>query len=689
MADYLFLIPLLPLLAFVINFVFGRSLIRNQAHWIACPAVFASFALSVAAFFDVRDKGEPIDQHLFTWIPSGDFNVDVSLHVDQLTAIMLLVVTSVSFLVHVYSIGYMHGDGGYYRFLSYLPLFVFSMLMLVLADNFLLLFVFWEAVGLCSYLLIGYYFKRRSANNAAKKAFIVNRIGDLGFGLGIMWIFSAFGTLKFFGPDGVFALAEAGAVSDRTLTGIGLLLFTGAMGKSAQFPLHVWLPDAMEGPTPVSALIHAATMVTAGIYMIARSHAIVQESQTAMFVIATIGAFTAFMAATIALTQNDIKRVVAYSTVSQLGYMAFGLGTGLFASGIFHLMTHAFFKGLLFLGCGAVIHGMHEEQNIQNMGGLRKYMPITFWTFLIGALANAGLVPLAGFWSKDELIAGAWTSPVFPNWGKVIAIVGLAAAFLTALYMFRLVFLTFFGRERFDTHELHPHEAGPTMTVPLVLLAIPSILIGFVGFPPDEGRFHKFIEPVFAAGHEAEAAVSNQVASLYILQESTPAEEEEHQDDAVGEEAAGDEHAAGTAEEHAHEISNTTKWTFGIISSVVALTGIFIAYLTYIRGTISATAMGRRFSGLYQFLYDRWRIDEFYDRTFIQPSKRLAMYSWRVIDVGIIDATVNGLAGVVNGTSARLRTVQTGLVANYALAIALGMVVIIGVYFAAFSDLLR
>jgi NADH-quinone oxidoreductase subunit L len=684
MADYLFLIPLLPLLAFVINFVFGRNYIRDQAHWIACPAVFASFALSVAAFFDVRDKGEPIDQHLFTWIPSGDFHVDVSLHVDQLTAIMLLVVTSVSFLVHVYSIGYMHGDGGYYRFLSYLPLFVFSMLMLVLADNFLLLFVFWEAVGLCSYLLIGYYFKRRSASNAAKKAFIVNRIGDLGFGLGIMWIFAAFGTLDFFGEDGVFALAESGAVSGRTLTGIALLLFTGAVGKSAQFPLHVWLPDAMEGPTPVSALIHAATMVTAGIYMIARSHAIVQESQTAMFVIATIGAFTAFMAASIALTQNDIKRVVAYSTVSQLGYMAFGLGTGVFASGIFHLMTHAFFKGLLFLGCGAVIHGMHEEQNIQNMGGLRKYMPITFWTFLIGALANAGLVPLAGFWSKDELIAGAWTSPVFSNWGKVIAIVGLVAAFMTALYMFRLVFLTFFGKERFDTHELHPHEAGPTMTVPLVLLAIPSLLVGFFGFPPDEGRFHKFIEPVFEAGHEAEAAVSNQLASLYILQEGTATTGEE------GEGTGGEEHAAeGEAAAHEHVISNTTKWTFGIISSIVAISGIVVAYLTYITGTISATAVGRRFSGLYQFLYDRWRIDEFYDRTFIQPAKRLAMYSWRVIDVGIIDASVNGLAGVVNGASARLRTVQTGLVANYALAIALGMVVIIGVYFAAFSDLLR
>jgi NADH-quinone oxidoreductase subunit L len=629
MADYLFLIPALPLLAFAINFVLGRSIIKDKAHWIAVPAVFASFVLSVVAFFDVRDSDEALTQHLFTWIPSGAFNVEVSLYVDQLTAVMLLVVTSVSFLVHVYSVAYMDGDGGYYRFLSYLPLFVFAMLMLVLADNFLLLFVFWEAVGLCSYLLIGYYFKRRSASNAAKKAFIVNRVGDLGFGLAIMWAFTAFGTLNFFGESGIFAQVENGTVSGNTLTGIALLLFTGAMGKSAQFPLHVWLPDAMEGPTPVSALIHAATMVTAGIYLVARTHTVIQESQTAMFVIATIGAFTALMAASIAVTQNDIKRIVAYSTVSQLGYMAFALGTGAWISAIFHLMTHAFFKGLLFLGCGSVIHGMHEEQNIQRMGGLRKYMPITFWTFLVGALANAGMVPFAGFWSKDELITGAWTSTYFPNWGKVIAIVGLAAAFLTAFYMFRLVFLTFFGRARFDEHELHPHESPPAMTVPLVLLAIPSLLIGFVGFPPDAGRIHRFLEPVFEAGRYSESAepVEEEHASLFVLQAEGEAEEEH------AEEAA-----------HEHHISNATKWTFGIISTVMALAGILGAYLTYISGAINPIAVGRRF---------------------------------------------NGMANVVNLTSARLRTVQTGLVANYALAIALGMVVIIGVYFAAFSDLLR
>jgi len=698
MADYLFLIPALPLAAFLINFLLGRWFIKDKAYLIAAPAVFGSWLLSVFVFFDIRDKSEPISQNLFTWIPSGDFHVNVSLYADQLTAIMLLVVSTVGFLVHLYSIGYMKGDTGFYRFFSYLPLFVFSMLMLVLADSYLLVFVFWEAVGLCSYLLIGYYFKRRSAANAAKKAFIVNRIGDLGFGLGIMWIFTAFGTLSFFGADGVFAQATHGVASDRALTGISLLLFTGAIGKSAQFPLHVWLPDAMEGPTPVSALIHAATMVTAGVYMMARSHILVEQSQTAMFVIATVGVFTAFMAASIGIVQNDIKRVVAYSTVSQLGFMVFAIGTGAWVSAIFHLMTHAFFKGLLFLGCGSVIHGMHEEQDIQKMGGLRKYMPVTFWTFLIASLANAGIVPFAGFWSKDEIIAGAWTSPVFESYGKVVAVIGLAAAFLTALYMFRLVFLTFFGKPRFDDHHVHPHESPLVMLIPLVLLAIPSAVIGIVGWPPDAGRFHKFLEPVFSS--ESEVAGGAEVASLYTIQETDATAEEgtSGSDEAHAEEGAAateGEHAEeGAAEgEHAagghHVISNSTKWTFAIISTIIALSGIFTAYLTYITGRIDRYAVANRFRGLYEFLYDKWRFDELYDRTFVQPCKRLANFLWKVVDEGIIDATVNGVAYGISGLSQRLRHVQTGLVANYALVIALGMVVMVGVYLAAFSNLFR
>lgn len=672
MADWLFLIPVLPLLAFAINILLGRWYIKDKAHWIAAPAVFGSWLVSVLVLLDVRDKDHAISQHLFTWIPSGSFNVEVDLYADQLTAVMLMVVTTVSFLVHVYSVGYMHGDPGYYRFFAYLPLFVFSMLMLVLAENLLLLFVFWEAVGLCSYLLIGFWYRRRSASNAAKKAFIVNRIGDLGFGLGIMLTFWTFGTIAFYGDDGIFARAPD--IATGTMTGIALLLFAGAIGKSAQFPLHVWLPDAMEGPTPVSALIHAATMVTAGIYMVARTHAIFVESTVAMWVVATIGAFTAFMAASIAITQNDIKRVVAYSTVSQLGYMAFALGTGVWIAAIFHLLTHAFFKGLLFLGCGSVIHGMHEEQNMQNMGGLRKQMPVTFWTFLIASLANAGLVPLAGFWSKDEIIVGAWASETFPAWGNVIAVVGLAAAFLTALYMFRLVFLTFFTSPRYDTAHVHPHESPSVMTVPLVLLAIPAAVVGFVGFPPEDGPLHHFLEPVFA--EEAEQEVPVEAASLYVVAGAESATEVSAQEEA--------EH-----EEDAHHISTATTVTFGILSTIVALAGIVIAYLAYVVRRIDPEQVAARSGGLYTFLYNKWYVDELYNEWVVQPAKWLAVALWRVVDVGIIDGTVNGVAGLIGAASQRVRHVQTGLVANYALAIALGMVVIVGVYLAAFSDLFR
>ncbi|MBA2276581.1 MAG: NADH-quinone oxidoreductase subunit L [Chloroflexia bacterium] len=672
MADLLFLIPLLPLAAFAVNILFGRAFLGDKAHWVAVPAVFLSWLLSVLVFLDIRGGDEPLHQRLFTWIPSGTFNVDVSLYADQLTAVMLLVVTTVGLLVHVYSVGYMHGDGGYYRFFAYLPLFVFSMLMLVLADNLLLLFVFWEAVGLCSYFLIGFWFRRRSASNAAKKAFIVNRVGDLGFGLGIMLAFWTFGTINFHGEEGIFAQAAdhaAHGISSGTLTAIALLLFIGACGKSAQFPLHVWLPDAMEGPTPVSALIHAATMVTAGIYLVARAHRIFEQSETAMVVVALIGAFTALMAATIALTQYDIKRVIAYSTLSQLGYMCFALGTGAWVAAIFHLMTHAFFKGLLFLGSGSVIHGLHDEQDMRRMGGLRHHMPITFWTFLIAATANAGVIPLAGFWSKDETIVGSWISdsPV----GKLVAIVGLAAAFLTGLYMFRLVFMTFFGQPRYDTAHVHPHESGPWMAWPLIVLAVPSVVIGFVGFPPEDGPLHHFLEPVFA---EEEAAPETQ-ASLAFLQEE-PATEEEHAEEAV--------HAI-----EEHHVSTATTVTFGAISTGVAVAGILVAYLTYITGTISATAMARRFHGLYDFLYHKWYFDELYDRLFVQPLRTLSLFFWRVVDEGIIDATVNGVATGIGAVSQRLRHVQTGLVANYALAIALGMVVLVGIYLAGFSNLFR
>jgi len=645
MAHWLFLIPLFPLVAFAINILFGKWYVRERAGLLASVAIFASWVVALIVLLDINQNGHVLKQHLFTWIPAGSFNVEANLYVDQLTAIMLIVVTTVSFLVHVYSIGYMHGDPGYYRFFAYLPLFVFSMLMLVLADNLLVLYVFWEAVGLCSYLLIGFWYKRRSAINAAKKAFIVNRVGDLGFGLGIMWAFWTFGTVAFYGSDGIFA--RVSQIGTGTMTGIALLLFAGAVGKSAQFPLHVWLPDAMEGPSPVSALIHAATMVTAGVYMVARVHPIFEQSHTAMVVVAAIGAFTAFMAASIAITQNEIKRVIAYSTISQLGYMVFALGSGVWAAGIFHLMTHAFFKGLLFLGAGSIMHGVHSELDVdmRKLGGLRKYMPITFWTFLVAALANAGLVPFSGFWSKDEIISGAWGSGVIPSFGNVVSIVGLAAAFLTALYMFRLVFLTFFGEPRFNPEELHPHESPPVMWVPLVLLAIPAALIGFVGVPPDAGWFHHFLDPVFAGGT-----------------------------------------GPGAAEAH---LTTTTKIVFAVVSTIIALAGIGLAYLIYVPGVISRYAIAVRFHGIYEFLFHKWYFDDLYNAIFVRPGRRLATMLWEVVDIGIIDAAVNGVAIGIGAISQRLRHVQTGLVANYALAIALGMVVLVGIYLAGFSNLFR
>ena len=638
MADLLYLIPLLPLVAFVINIFWGRSTIRGNAHWIAIPAALGAWFLSILTFRDIYTNEAPLSQRLFTWIPAGEFDITVSLYADQLTAIMLLVVTSIGLLVCVYSVGYMHGEDGYYRFYSYIPLFIFSMLMLVLADNLLTLFIFWEAVGLCSYFLIGYYFNRRSANNAAKKAFIVNRVGDLAFGVGIMLTFWQFGTIYLHGDSGILEMAYNYAdhgISGGTMTAIGVLLFLGACGKSAQFPLHIWLPDAMEGPTPVSALIHAATMVTAGIYMVARTYTVFMGSETAMLFVAVIGSITAFMAATIALTQHDIKKVVAYSTVSQLGFMAFALGTGVWIAAIFHLMTHAFFKGLLFLGSGSVIHGMGGEQDMRKMGGLRKHMPVTFWTFLIGSAANAGVIPLAGFWSKDEIIVGAWISD--SSFGKLAAILGLATAFLTALYMFRLVFTVFFGEERFGK-DVHPHESGAWMAVPLVILAVASVFVGFVGFPPEDGAIHHFLLKTFT-------------------------------------------HA------HVHHPSTGMLYAFAIISTVVALGGIAVAYAVYMRKAISTDALAEKYSGVYNFLLNKWYVDEFFMAAIVNPFKDIAMFLWKIVDVRIIDGTVNGIGTGIAASSQRLRRLQTGMVANYALQIAIGMVILLGAFLLAFGNL--
>jgi len=639
MENFLWLIPGAPLAAFIITILFGRGLLKSQAHWPPIIGVGIAAVCSWLTFFQVRglNAGESLDNHLFTWMNTGSYDFDplqlkvaINLRADHLTALMLLVVTTVGFLVIVYSIGYMHGDTGYYRFFAYLPLFIFSMLMLVLADNYLLLFVFWEAVGLCSYLLVGFWFRRESANKAALKAFWVNRVGDVGFGLGTMLVWTTFGTFTF---TDVFAQLEAkvggGDITKGTITVICLLLFCGSVGKSAQVPLHVWLPDAMEGPTPVSALIHAATMVTAGIYLVARSWPLFDLSPTARDVVAIVGIVTAVLGATVGLVQRDIKRVLAYSTVSQLGYMCFALGVGAYIPAIFHLMTHAMFKGLMFLGSGSVIHGMHEEQDLFKMGGLRKRMPITAYTFLIGALAISGVTGLAGFWSKDEIIVGSYHAG-YP----VIAALGLITAGLTAFYMFRLYFLAFEGKPRYDQEHVHPHESPATMTVPLVILAIPSLVIGaLVGFPPDGGAIHTFLGKAIRSD---------------LFESHGP-------------------------------VSSSTSWTFGILSSVVAVGGIFLAFAMYMRLSPNPYTLGDRLHAIWLFLWHKWYFDEIYDVLFVKGTLALAMALW-AFDRYVVDGAVNGVGTVVSRSSGRLRRVQTGFVANYALAIALGAVLIVGVY---------
>src|SRR5881296_1120900 len=487
------LIPLFPLLGTVVNAVLGGA-IGRRAHWVAVPAIALSFVAACGVFARVW-HGETWTGDLFPWISAADFETTVVALVDQLSAVMLLVVTGVSLLIHLYSIGYMHDDPGYARFFAYLNLFVFSMTMLVLAGNFLLLYVFWEAVGLCSYLLIGFWYTRDSAAQAGKKAFIVNRVGDFGFGLAIMWIWIAFGTL-----DYVAVFKGAETLAPATATGIALLLFMGACGKSAQVPLHVWLPDAMEGPTPVSALIHAATMVTAGVYMVARSHALFERSPIALDVVLWIGVITAVFAASIGLVQTDIKRVLAYSTVSQLGYMFAALGLGAYTAGIFHLVTHAFFKALLFLGAGSVIHGLHGEQDLRKMGALAPRMRVTAMTMTIGALGLVGFPGLAGFFSKDEILAAAFFGSR-AAWALL-----LAGAFMTAFYTFRLIFLAFFGAPRMSKDVAHHvHESPRVMTWPLIALAALTLIAGVaVGVPAEHGTtFERFLAPVLPM-HETE-----------------------------------------------------------------------------------------------------------------------------------------------------------------------------------------
>jgi NADH-quinone oxidoreductase subunit L len=605
---------------------------------IGSGVVGASFLVAAAMFFHMLGLGESHRETvlpLFTWISTftgtaTSLHIQVAYQVDQLSILMTLIVTGVGFIIHVYSIGYMHGDRGFWRFFSYMNLFIFAMLNLVLADNFVLMFLGWEGVGLCSYLLIGFWYEKKFTGDAAKKAFVVNRVGDFGFLLGLFLIFQTFGTLDF---ATVFGAASVLTPGSSTLTWITLLLFIGAIGKSAQIPLYVWLPDAMAGPTPVSALIHAATMVTAGVYMVARCSILYALAPTTLMIVAVTGTVTAVFAATIGLAQNDIKKVLAYSTISQLGYMFLAMGVAAFSAGIFHLMTHAFFKALLFLGSGAVIHAMHDEQDIRKMGGLRQYMPTTYRTFVVGAIAISGIFPFSGFFSKDEILWKAFSS----DYGSVVLwLLGLIGAAMTAFYMFRLVSLTFEGQQRFG-HDVHPHEAPKSMTIPLVVLAVLSAVGGFVGIPQSllgGNSIEQWLEPVFTPANSKLMIAEHGIAwSEYVLM---------------------------------------------ALSLGIALAGIYAARLVYLKRIEIVTSLVERYKKLYNIVLNKYYVDEFYDMAVVNPTVTGSdKILWKGFDVGVIDGLVNGSAEIIARTAQLLRKIQSGVAQNYAIIFTGGILAII------------
>ncbi|MBF0456369.1 MAG: NADH-quinone oxidoreductase subunit L [Nitrospirae bacterium] len=640
------LIPVLPLAAFLLNIVLGKALFKKHAHFVAIAAVAVSLFLSVRAFIEAA-TGTVINQDLYTWITSGTFKVSAGFLVDQLTAIMLIVVTSVSFLVHIYSIGYMHGDEGYPRFFSFLSLFTFSMLMLVMSNNFLQLYFGWEAVGLCSYFLIGFWYEKKSAADAAKKAFIVNRFGDFGFGLGVILIFLNFGSLHYadvFNNLGVIA-SQTVMICGKEInlpTLIALLLFCGAVGKSAQLPLHVWLPDAMEGPTPVSALIHAATMVTAGVFLVARANPIFTLSPVAMNVVAITGGLTAIFAATIALVQNDIKRVVAYSTVSQLGYMFVACGVGAFSAGVFHLYTHAFFKACLFLCAGSVMHAMGGELDVQKMGGLKKYMPVTYWTMLIASLSIAGVPGLAGFFSKDEILWKALSSgsPV----GKFIWAIGVITALLTAFYSFRVLFLAFHGTFRgTEEQKHHLHESPSSMTIPLIVLSVGAVVAGYAGVPHLLG------------GHDWIAGFLGKVAGLVP------------------------DHGEGTTHIH-EEGALALEWTAMAVSVAVAVAGISAAAFFYLKRPELPAKIASAFAPIHKLLFNKYYVDEFYAIIIVKPCYWVSENILdKITDKLFIEGIVNGVPAFVEWSGQRLRRIQTGVVQHYTLIMAVGVFFLLAV----------
>ena len=680
---HLWLIPLFPLAGAALMLFVGRRLPNAGVNVVCVGSVFLSMTFAFGAIYQLISR--PVEErlvsyNLFDWVPAGmmhtnagkvmNFSVPWGVLMDPLTAVMLLVVTGVGFLIHVYSTGYMSHEGGYYRFFGYLNLFMFSMLTLVLANNLLLLFVGWEGVGLCSYLLIGFYFLRKSASDAGKKAFIVNRIGDAGFLLGLFLMLGTLGTIQFTELAPAIAAGHF-SMGDGTLTAIALLLFVGATGKSAQLPLYVWLPDAMEGPTPVSALIHAATMVTAGVYMIVRTNAVFSMAPKALAVVAVVGVVTSIFAATMGLVQNDIKRVLAYSTVSQLGYMFLACGVGAFTAGVFHLMTHAFFKACLFLGSGSVIHAMSGEQDMRKMGALWGKIPTTAKTFVVASIAISGIPPLAGFFSKDAILGHAF------EYSPILWLIGFVTAGMTAFYMFRLVNMTFFGKSRVD-HEVehHIHESPGSMTAPLMILAALSIVGGWIGWPEALGgsdRFAKFLEPVIAK-HGEDAAEAARAAS-----------------------------------------SGSMEYILMLLSVAVGAFGIWLAYRWYIQRPEVPEKIAASSPFLYRLLYNKYYVDQIYDALFVNRMKDLALTlgafdrgvingigvdgaGWltrissrisMVWDSWIVDGLVNLAARIVWVLSYPVRMLQTGRVSRYALFMLLGVLIFLGYYLHATGNTLQ
>ena len=627
----LVLIPLLPLIGFLINGLGFKNIPKGAVGIIGCLAVLGSFVLCVLTFNAFLASGsQPIIVPLFDWITVGNLNIPFSFQVDQLSLLMLMIITGVGSLIHIYSIGYMHHDEGFGKFFAYLNLFLFFMLLLVLGSNYVIMFIGWEGVGLCSYLLIGFWNKNTNYNNAARKAFIMNRVGDLGFLLGIFTIITTFGSVEYLE---VFSKATSFHVGDPVIIAITAFLFIGAMGKSAQIPLYTWLPDAMAGPTPVSALIHAATMVTAGIYMVIRSNVLYSLAPSTLEIVGIIGAATAVFAASIGLLQNDIKKVLAYSTVSQLGYMFMGLGAMAYSASMFHVITHAFFKALLFLGAGSVIHAMSNEQDIRSMGGLRKKLPITFLTFLIATIAISGIPPFAGFFSKDEILAH-----VFEH-NKLLWVLGVLGSIMTSFYMFRLLFLTFFGEFR-GTHEQehHLHESPGTMTIPLIILAVLSAAGGFIGVPEVlHGANHlaEFMNPLYEGARQV-----NPEAFLPTT------------------------------------LSHSEEYMLMGISVAAALISAVVAYVMYVQKASVPAPDSQEKSALQNVIYNKYYVDELYDNVFVKTTKTLsnALYSFGEF---FIDLFVNGAARLIGFLAGLLRKTQTGSTGDYVFAMVLGIVVIL------------